>query len=438
MPALNSYCEKTRKEFHRIVLDEAANPNNLKCSNSDFSRNRILSLEDVALLPYQVDDRSINRCLPYLPRSLSAVSESAISQARQKISSSFYENVFVQFNASLDRTDRSTFKGFRIIAVDGSELRNPPDGKDMSTHGGSKKGGKHHFFHANPAYDVLSHQYVDVIIQPGSEKNEDKALLELVARNEYQDSIFTCDRGYEGLMTFYRLVQAGTKFVIRIKDEDSAISIVKHYPTPNTDEYDIPFNVTLTSKNNKHVKDNWDTYKYISSYPRHPEFTDRVAELPLHGRIVRFKAASEGHESIMTVFTNLKSEEFSTDEIKEIYRLRWQIEISFRDLKDKIGLHHIHARKKDLVIGEVYARMTIYNLFSRIRNAIERSARFQKIHEEVRKRKWKQKADFACLMAVVHKYLWDTDSYSTEELIGLLIRKRQCVRPGRADKRKLK
>ena len=138
-------------------------------------------------------------------------------------------------------------------------------------------------------YDVLNHTCVDMVLQPGSEKNEDSAFLDLAERVEDPNVIYTCDRGYECLMTFHRLDQSGKHFVIRIKDESSATSILKHYPTPETEEYDIPFDVTLTSRNNKKVKENWDTYKYISSYPKHPEFSNGVTELPLHGRAVRFK-----------------------------------------------------------------------------------------------------------------------------------------------------
>ncbi len=53
-----------------------------------------------------------------------------------------------------------------------------------------------------------------------------------------------------------------------------------YYKTPESEEYDIPFNVILTSKNNRHVKDHWDVSKYISSYRKQPEFDGQTTELP--------------------------------------------------------------------------------------------------------------------------------------------------------------
>ncbi|UNT96588.1 hypothetical protein [Allobaculum mucilyticum] len=78
--------------------------------------------------------------------------------------------------------------------MDGSELRVSPDGNDLSTYGGSKKGGKRHYFHANMLYDVLNHTCVDMVLQPGSEKNEDSAFLDLAERVEDPNVIYTCER----------------------------------------------------------------------------------------------------------------------------------------------------------------------------------------------------------------------------------------------------
>lgn len=36
----------------------------------------------------------------------------------------------------------------------------------------------------------------------------------------------------------------------------------------------------------------------------------------------------------------------------------------------------MHGRKKELIIGEIFAKMTLYNLYSRIRNKVEKSREF--------------------------------------------------------------
>lgn len=438
MPSLNTFCNLQSAALKRFIKEEASNSDNLLHPDSDFSRSRRLSAVDLAAVAYQTEDRSINRSLPILPDSLSDVSLSAISQGRQKIRFLLYSHVFYRMNDLFSSEDDKTFHGWRLLSVDGSELSVSPDGNDMSTYGGSKKGSKHHFYLANPLYDVLNHVYLDLVMQPGSQKNEDSAFLELAQRYEGEKAIFICDRGYEALMTFYRLNQTDKHFVIRIKDESSSTSILKHYPTPDTEEYDIPFDVTLTCKNNSHVKANWETCKYISSYSKHPEFQNGVTELPLHGRVVRYKTVCEGIESFITLFTSLPFDEFTTEDLCEIYRLRWQIELSYRDIKERIGLKDVHGRKKELVIGEVFAKMTLYNLYSRIRNKVENSQEFAERCRNAMKRKWEQKADYAFLITAVHAFLWDSGVYTADKLINLILHKTQSVRPGRADKRKKK
>ncbi len=138
-------------------------------------------------------------------------------------------------------------------------------------------------------------------------------------------------------------------FVIRIKDATSSTSILKYYKTPDSEENDIPLNFILTSKNNRHVKDHWDVYMYISSSSKQPEYDVQTTELPLNITDVSIKPACEGNESFITVCTNLSENEFGTEDIKQIYRLRWHVEVGFRGLKRNTDLEWTHSRKIDLV-----------------------------------------------------------------------------------------
>ena len=55
----------------------------------------------------------------------------------------------------------------------------------------------------------------------------------------------------------------------------------------------------------------------------------------------------------MLGYTNLDSETFPIGTIKELYRLRWGIETSFRELKYTIGLSCLHGKKTDFLLQEV-------------------------------------------------------------------------------------
>jgi hypothetical protein len=61
------------------------------------------------------------------------------------------------------------------------------------------------------------------------------------------------------------------------------------------------------------------------------------------------------------VFTNLTIDEFSFDEIDDLYQLRWGVETSFRELKYAIGLTSFHSKKVAFILQEIYARLIMYN-----------------------------------------------------------------------------
>lgn len=78
-------------------------------------------------------------------------------------------------------------------------------------------------------------------------------------------------------------------------------------------------------------------------------------------RVVRFQLKDGNYECLIT---NLGEDEFTSDDLKRLYKLRWQIETSFRKLKYTIGLTNFHSRKRDFIKQEIFSRVIFYNLSS--------------------------------------------------------------------------
>ena len=57
--------------------------------------------------------------------------------------------------------------------------------------------------------------------------------------------------------------------------------------------------------------------------------------------------------------------------IQEIYRMRWGIESSFRQLKHTLGLASFHSKKADCIMQEIYARIIMYNFSMMITCALK-------------------------------------------------------------------
>ena len=61
------------------------------------------------------------------------------------------------------------------------------------------------------------------------------------------------------------------------------------------------------------------------------------------------------------LMTNLDAAQFPLSALRELYARRWGIETSFRELKYTVGLIHLHSRKSDLVLQEIFAAFTVFN-----------------------------------------------------------------------------
>ena len=101
----------------------------------------------------------------------------------------------------------------------------------------------------------------------------------------------------------------------------------------------------------KAVRDGVSTFDFVSK--DNPYY-------PVKYRAVRFKI--DGAEEYESVITNLDKDKFPADEIKKLYNLRWGIEISFRHLKYSADLSAIHARNRNSIRQEIWARILLYNL----------------------------------------------------------------------------
>ena len=93
-------------------------------------------------------------------------------------------------------------------------------------------------------------------------------------------------------------------------------------------------------------------------------------------RVVRFKISDDTYESIAT---NLDEDEFPLDEIRKLYRMRWGIETSYRDIKYDLDLNTLHSRKRNLIQQEIYAKLASLQFLQEDHRRNKGSGKEQKI-----------------------------------------------------------
>ena len=358
---MKNYPKHIKNTLLSVIHDMAKHPEDFCCCpGKDFTRDRKLPFEMLLTLLVKMGGRSLrDEMLDCIDFEEMPATVSALVQQRNKLLPEALEYLFREF------TNRShnpkTYKGYRLLAVDGSDLQftaNPND--PLSYFPGANGQKPYSFLHLNALYDLSSNLYLDAVVQKRRAANENAALISMVDRSEiHEPVIITADRGYESYNTLEHISRKGWKYLIRVRESRGITSALS---LPEGD-FDVPVQIFLTRKQTNAVKALMKMYpeKY-RILPGHVNFEflpEGSAEFyPLSFRVVRFQISDDSTE---TLITNLDKDSFPSDELKHLYHLRWGIETSFRQLKYTIGLSLFQSKKVEYITQEIFARLTMYN-----------------------------------------------------------------------------
>lgn len=361
--------------------------------------------------------------LEYFDYDNDTVTGSAFTQQRDKISPSVFKSLLKQFTHNFNHY--KTFKGYRVVAVDGSDLHIPHNPTDDETYFQSTPGSKgFNLVHVNALYDIINRIYLDGHIQSGRKHNEREALIEMSQTSKMDENIIIIgDRGYESYNVFAHMMRKGWKFLIRVKDKSSN-SILSSLDLPETGVFDQLVYRELTRKQTKDVKQQPDIYKFLPANSRFDFLNDQVKFYPMTLRAVRVQLDDGSFQSFIT---NLEEKNFSSETIKTLYHMRWGIETSFRELKHTLALTHLHSKKKESIAQEIFAKMTMYNFCSIITS-----------HVVIKKKDTKHdyQVNFSKAISICKRYLKENNAFlDIEALIQKYI---LPIRNGRTSPRKVK
>jgi hypothetical protein len=277
-------------------------------------------------------------------------------------------------------------------------------------------------------YDLCNRIYVDAIIQPGKKYNENKALADMVRRSHIEEkTLVIADRYYESYNNFAHIEQKGWNYLIRVKDLGSN-GILSGLSLPSEDEFDVCIRRILTRKLTNEIKAQPDVYRYVSHSSVFDFLDDANAFYPISFRVVRFKITDDTYE---TLITNLEQSDFSPEELKKLYHMRWGIETSFRELKYAVGLLSFHSKKREHIEQEAFAKIIMYNFAEMITSHVVISQGETKHTYQV---------NFTVAIHICRQFMrvcfWNNAPPIDAE--GLISKNILPVRPGRPDKRKIR
>lgn len=331
----------------------------------DFTRTRKLSFLDTIMITISMECGSLrSELLKYFSYSPDTATSSAFVQQRDKIKPEAFKALFLSFSAQLPSP---VYRGYHLFAVDGSDVQVPLEGAHEE-YSYFRNGQQRDYFqlHLSAVYDLCGERYSAAYIEPRKGHNERAAFHRLLEEQDFPDrSLFIFDRGYEGYPLMAHISSLGQFFVIRAKDNHTG-GILKGLPLPQEDEYDFSFDRICVDRWRVRYHAAPQMYHRVH-YSSTPYFLNpSVREYPLAFRVVRLRLDNGSHECLLT---NLPKEEFGIKELKEVYRMRWGIETSFRYLKHSVGLLYFHSKKPESIEQEIWARLILYNFCMAVTSA---------------------------------------------------------------------
>ena len=91
------------------------------------------------------------------------------------------------------------------------------------------------------------------------------------------------------------------------------------------------------------------------------------------GRLeIRIALVDIGKEEPEILATNLTYDEFSSDDLKELYAKRWTVETGFDRLKNLIEIEDFSGTRRKIIEQDFYAHIFVYNLAITIKNHAEK------------------------------------------------------------------
>ena len=402
-----------------------------KAPGKDFSRVKKWSFGEVMRFIICMEGKSLKEeLLKHFNFSIDAPTNSSFNQRRAQIIPEAFEFLYQEFTHATYRP--KLHNGYCLLACDGSDLCIAHNPQDETTYFQSTPDSKgFNLMHLNALYDLLARTYLDAVVQPARQKNEDRAMCDMIDRYRGNPkTIFIADRGYENYNIFAHVQEKGLFYLIRAKDISSngIVASMRSQLPVGQDSFDVSVSTILTRKQTKAIKAEPDKYRIVmkaTPFDYLDLYYHKFYEMNM--RIVRFPIADDSFECIIT---NLPREDFSPDAIKELYHLRWGIETSFRELKYAIGLTHFHSKKRDYIRQEIWARLILFNFCQAIISMV-----VLKQHKLTRKHTYQLNFTHAIFIC---RHSLSLQEKAPPDIESLISRELLPVRPGRSDPRKVK
>lgn len=310
------------------TLESEAYKERSKMNKNDFTRNRKLSFKEYMFFMFGASKKSLQSGLNMFFKDIKNANETytkqAFSKGRNRIRpEAFKELIDVSVKSFYDCGRYETFKGYRIMAIDGTKY-NLPNSNELLEKYGMQKSTNQVQALGSCLYDTLNGIVIDAAFTPyySSERDLAEKHFEQLSEKRTAKDLVLFDRGYPSAKLIDTLDRLDLKYVMRCSTE-----FLKKVETSGNDciiEHTFA-RTGITAK-------------------------------------MRLLKVSIGDGNCELLITNVFDGEFNADDFKKLYHMRWEIEEKYKDLKTKLDIENFSGTSDIAVQQDYYATVVLSNL----------------------------------------------------------------------------
>ena len=357
-----------------------------------------------------------------------SISKQAFSKQRQYLKPQIFIDIYKDYLEDFYHNypeENKTYKGYNVCAIDGSLFEIPntkelrEEYKTQKNSSGDRESAR---ARVSGIYDVENGFMIDALIKDCGEGEKELAKKNIENAGKIinlENCIIIFDRGYPGIDLIWYLEKLKIKYIFRLQTK----MYEKEKNSMKSNDEWIELNVAgdrLRKVLDKEVKEELKKQKTIKI---------RMSKVVLDTGEIEY------------LLTNITEDIIAPEEMKETYFKRWQIEIGYDILKNKLHLENFTGRTKITIEQDFYAQIYTFNVLQDIKNTNTRRIQEKQKNKNL---KYKYKVNINILAGwlknILIAVMFTEDEEEQEEIYNIIVEKAEknlvAIIPNRTNIRK--
>lgn len=366
MVKIRAGLEKVKEDYQQI-LPPGAILTNCQILGYRF-RQRILGpVETVYLFLIQVLHGNV-ACSGLRHLAGMTCSVNAYCNARARLPVALFQTLLHWVCQSLrDATDAAQrWHGHRVFLVDGSSFSMPDTPelqKAFGQPGAQKAGCGFPVAHLLAMFDAATGMILDVLAAPL--RTHEMSQVSRMHPQLRDGDVVVGDRGFCSYAHLALLSLRNLHAVFRIHQcviVDFRPRRRHAHPKAGKPPKGLPRSKWLRCVGVKDQIVEWYRPRSRPKWMTREEFVSLPESLTLRELAYRIETPGYRTRKVMLVTTLLDSQQYPAEDLAELYRCRWQVEVNLRHLKQTMGMDELHCKTPDGVHKEMLMFAMVYNL----------------------------------------------------------------------------